>query len=99
MHEGYSSVARRLQSGVAAPRLRTVIPNHPIRSNMTFEMPTRLRGRLLTLRRQQPVSDRYREPVFRGFFTGALASGGALVVIDNRDGALIGSVAPVGRQS
>jgi RimJ/RimL family protein N-acetyltransferase len=78
---------------------------------MSFEMPTLLSGRLLTLRplrpddfaalyavasdpliwEQHPVSDRYREPVFRGFFSDALASGGALVAIDNRDSAVIGS--------
>jgi N-acetyltransferase len=40
---------------------------------------------------QHPASDRYQEPVFRGFFTEAMASGGALVAIDNRDGAIIGS--------
>jgi RimJ/RimL family protein N-acetyltransferase len=35
---------------------------------------------------QHPASDRYREDVFRNFFRDALASGGALVVVDRRDG-------------
>ncbi len=40
---------------------------------------------------QHPVSDRWREPVFRGFFDEALASGGALVALDRADGRVIGS--------
>jgi RimJ/RimL family protein N-acetyltransferase len=40
---------------------------------------------------QHPVSDRWREPVFRTFFDEALASGGALVALDRTDGAVIGS--------
>ena len=40
---------------------------------------------------QHPNSDRYQEPVFRAFFRDALASGGALVAIDRRDGRVIGS--------
>ena len=40
---------------------------------------------------QHPVSDRWREPVFREFFEEALESGGALVAIDRADGAVIGS--------
>jgi RimJ/RimL family protein N-acetyltransferase len=40
---------------------------------------------------QHPAKDRYREEVFREFFRGALASGGAFVVIDRRDGRVIGS--------
>jgi RimJ/RimL family protein N-acetyltransferase len=40
---------------------------------------------------QHPQRDRYQESVFRGFFRDALASGGALVAIDNRSGAVIGS--------
>ena len=40
---------------------------------------------------QHPVSDRWREPVFRAFFDEALASGGALVARDRTDGAVIGS--------
>jgi RimJ/RimL family protein N-acetyltransferase len=38
-----------------------------------------------------PVSDRYTEPVFREFFDGALASGGAFAFIDRATGAIIGS--------
>ena len=40
---------------------------------------------------QHPARDRYREPVFRAFFHDALASGGALVAIDRRQGGVIGS--------
>jgi RimJ/RimL family protein N-acetyltransferase len=40
---------------------------------------------------QHPVSDRWREPVFRNFFDEALASGGALVAVDRGDGKVIGS--------
>jgi RimJ/RimL family protein N-acetyltransferase len=40
---------------------------------------------------QHPVSDRWREPVFRAFFDEALASGGALAAIDRASGAIIGS--------
>ncbi|REK17737.1 MAG: N-acetyltransferase [Planctomycetota bacterium] len=40
---------------------------------------------------QHPVSDRYREDVFRGFFADAIASKGALVAIDRRTGTIIGS--------
>lgn len=40
---------------------------------------------------QHPESDRYREDVFRKFFDGAMASGGALVAYDVRDGRVIGS--------
>jgi len=40
---------------------------------------------------QHPAHDRWREEVFRSFFQEALASGGALVAIDVRDGAVIGS--------
>ena len=40
---------------------------------------------------QHPVSDRWREPVFRAFFDEALASGGALVAVDRADGSVIGS--------
>lgn len=38
-----------------------------------------------------PVPDRYQEEVFRGFFREALESGGAFVVLDARDGRVIGS--------
>lgn len=38
-----------------------------------------------------PAHDRWREPVFRAFFDQALASGGALVVLDPATGAVIGS--------
>jgi RimJ/RimL family protein N-acetyltransferase len=40
---------------------------------------------------QHPESDRWTEPVFRRFFSGAMESGGAFVVIDRRDGQMIGS--------
>jgi RimJ/RimL family protein N-acetyltransferase len=40
---------------------------------------------------QHPVPDRYREDVFRGFFAEAMASGGALAVIDAKDDRMIGS--------
>ena len=40
---------------------------------------------------QHPASDRYREDVFRIFFREAMDSGGALVVLDRRDGRIIGS--------
>jgi RimJ/RimL family protein N-acetyltransferase len=40
---------------------------------------------------QHPEPLRYQRPVFEGFFTGALASGGALVVTDNQSGEVIGS--------
>jgi RimJ/RimL family protein N-acetyltransferase len=40
---------------------------------------------------QHPINDRYTEEVFRGFFRDALASGGALIAIDSKDGQVIGS--------
>jgi RimJ/RimL family protein N-acetyltransferase len=40
---------------------------------------------------QHPNSDRYQEEVFRKFFTDAIASGGALIAIDSKDGRVIGS--------
>ena len=40
---------------------------------------------------QHPVRDRYQEDVFRDFFAESLASGGALVATDTRDGRVIGS--------
>lgn len=40
---------------------------------------------------QHPEPDRYTQPVFSRFFQGALDSGGAFVVIDRSDGAVIGS--------
>ena len=40
---------------------------------------------------QHPASDRYKEDVFRQFFTEALASGGAFAVLDEKDGRIIGS--------
>src|SRR6266481_5491212 len=40
---------------------------------------------------QHPASDRYQEEVFREFFRDALASGGALVVIDRQTQKIIGS--------
>jgi N-acetyltransferase len=40
---------------------------------------------------QHPVNDRYKEEVFTEFFREAMASGGALIVVDARDGQVIGS--------
>lgn len=40
---------------------------------------------------QHPVKDRHEEAGFRRFFSEALASGGALVVIDSKTGQIIGS--------
>jgi RimJ/RimL family protein N-acetyltransferase len=40
---------------------------------------------------QHPISNRYEEDVFKGFFREALDSGGALIAIDARDGRVIGS--------
>ena len=40
---------------------------------------------------QHPMTDRWREEVFRAFFEDALAKGGALAIIDTRDGTIIGS--------
>lgn len=40
---------------------------------------------------QHPASDRYRPEVFRVFFDEGLASGGALIATDRKDGRVIGS--------
>jgi RimJ/RimL family protein N-acetyltransferase len=40
---------------------------------------------------QHPVSDRYQEAVFRGFFHDAMESGGAMIILDAKDGKVIGS--------
>ena len=40
---------------------------------------------------QHPASDRYKEDVFREFFSGALESGGAFIVSDAKTGRVIGS--------
>jgi RimJ/RimL family protein N-acetyltransferase len=40
---------------------------------------------------QHPSKDRAQEPVFRGWFADALASGGALVAVDRRDGQVFGT--------
>lgn len=40
---------------------------------------------------QHPVKDRWNEDVFKQFFRESLHSGGALVVIDSKDGQVIGS--------
>jgi len=40
---------------------------------------------------QHPESDRYREEVFKTYFSGALESGGAFVIIDKKTGEIIGS--------
>jgi RimJ/RimL family protein N-acetyltransferase len=40
---------------------------------------------------QHPASDRYKPEVFRTFFDEGLASGGALIATDTKDGRVIGS--------
>jgi RimJ/RimL family protein N-acetyltransferase len=40
---------------------------------------------------QHPVRDRYTEPVFLEYFRGGIESGGAFLVLDAKDGAVIGS--------
>ena len=40
---------------------------------------------------QHPHNDRYKEEVFKEFFREALASGGALIAIDSKNGRVIGS--------
>jgi RimJ/RimL family protein N-acetyltransferase len=40
---------------------------------------------------QHPAADRYKEHVFREFFREALQSGGALVALDSKNGAVMGS--------
>ncbi len=40
---------------------------------------------------QHPAPDRHREEVFREFFAEHLASGGALVTIDRRNGSIVGT--------
>jgi RimJ/RimL family protein N-acetyltransferase len=40
---------------------------------------------------QHPERERYKEPVFKVFFREALESGGALIVIDSKNGQVIGS--------
>ena len=40
---------------------------------------------------QHPEPDRCTEPVFRKFFRGGMESGGAFIVLDRRDGRVIGS--------
>jgi N-acetyltransferase len=40
---------------------------------------------------QHPQPERYKEPVFREFFRGAMESGGAFLAIDRKDGRVIGS--------
>ncbi|HET6798280.1 MAG TPA: GNAT family N-acetyltransferase [Gemmatimonadales bacterium] len=40
---------------------------------------------------QHPDNDRHEEPVFRGFFREAMASGGALIIIDAKTREVIGS--------
>jgi len=40
---------------------------------------------------QHPEPDRWREDVFRAYFDGGLASGGALVVLDRANGRIVGS--------
>ncbi|ULQ55982.1 GNAT family N-acetyltransferase [Flavihumibacter rivuli] len=39
---------------------------------------------------QHPNPDRWQEPVFRGYFKGAMESGGALLVLDRQTNAVIG---------
>jgi RimJ/RimL family protein N-acetyltransferase len=40
---------------------------------------------------QHPIKDRYKKEVFKEFFREALESGGALLAVDSKDGAVIGS--------
>ncbi len=40
---------------------------------------------------QHPASDRYKPEIFRAFFDEGLASGGALVATDKKDGRVVGS--------
>jgi RimJ/RimL family protein N-acetyltransferase len=40
---------------------------------------------------QHPDNDRWKPEVFRKFFDGAMASGGALLVVDRKDGRVVGS--------
>ena len=40
---------------------------------------------------QHPIRDRYKEEVFREYFRTGLESGGAFVVVDRKDGRMIGS--------
>ncbi len=40
---------------------------------------------------QHPDHDRWKEEVFRGFFRGAMESGGAFLALDRKDGRAIGS--------
>ena len=40
---------------------------------------------------QHPIKDRYKEAVFKEFFREAMESGGALIVLDSRNGQVIGS--------
>jgi N-acetyltransferase len=40
---------------------------------------------------QHPASDRYKRDVFEGFFREAMDCGGALIVLDAKDGRVIGS--------
>jgi RimJ/RimL family protein N-acetyltransferase len=40
---------------------------------------------------QHPIKDRYKEDVFKEFFREALASGGALIAMDSKNGRVIGS--------
>ena len=40
---------------------------------------------------QHPISNRHQEKVFRDFFREAIESGGALSVVDTKDGKIIGS--------
>jgi N-acetyltransferase len=40
---------------------------------------------------QHPERDRHREDVFKGFFRGAMESGGAFAVIDRKTGRIVGS--------
>src|SRR5262245_36055424 len=40
---------------------------------------------------QHPERDRYTAPVFRSYFDGAIASGGAFAIVDRRTGRIIGS--------
>ena len=40
---------------------------------------------------QHPVKDRYKSEIFKEFFRESLASGGALVAVESKDGRIVGS--------
>jgi RimJ/RimL family protein N-acetyltransferase len=72
------------------PTLRgSLIELHPLR-NDDFEALYAVASDPL-IWEQHPANDRYKRDVFREFFDGAIASGGAFKVLDRNTGAVIGS--------